>query len=609
VRALAALAVLIAAVASAGGAASAPGEPLLVGFAEDLPKEIGAAAFAEADALGAPAFRLTTQWAPGRTAIPTDEATRLSRAVAAAGGRRLVLAVYGTSGAAAPTTAAARLTYCGYVGTLLATYAVIRDVVIWNEPNKSLFWSPQADAPAQYEALLATCYDSLPASVNVIGLALSSTGNDDAGSTSPGAFIRGVGDAYRASSRTTRIANTAAHHPYGLDAAERPWRRHIGAKPIGMGDWNKLMFNLFRAFEGTGQPIPGEEDVRLWYPESGVQTAVDAGKAGYSGSENVLTVPDFLGGEPESPPPAETSAAPDQATQALDAIRLAACQPHVTAYFNFLLADEPVLSGWQSGALWADRSRKDSWPAFRQAIVAASAGAVDCGALKGGRPSADFMPPTTPQSLRTTLVEPARIDLAWDPSTDGSSISYRVFRNGGHVATVAGTSATVTVAPSTSYTFTVRAIDDAGNLGDAAAPVSVTTPAEAAPQPVPAPAPQPEPQPQPTPQPQPVPEPIPAPAPAAPAVAPSASAVVGAPAAPRRLRATTTKRTVTLTWSRSPDDRRVRLYQVFRDGVLRRSASAVTFREKRIRGRHVYTVRALATDGRRSAPARVVVGR
>jgi hypothetical protein len=48
---------------------------------------------------------------------------------------------------------------------------------------------------------------------------------------------------------------------------------------------------------------------------------------------------------------------------------------------------------------------------------------------------------------------------------------------------------------------------------------------------------------------------------------------------------------------------------VFRDGVLRRSALALRFSEKRLRGRHVYTVRALAADGRRSAPARVVVGR
>jgi len=607
-RGMGGLAAVLAAllVAAGGSARAAPGEPFFVGFSDDLPKEIGASAFVEADALGAPTFRLTTQWAPGRTAIPADEAAKLSSAVAAAGARRLVLAVYGTSGAAAPTTILARQTYCGYVGTLLATYPVIRDVVVWNEPNKSLFWSPQTDAPSQYEALLAACYAALPASVNVIGLALSSTGNDDAVSTSPGAFIRDVGDAYRASGRTGRIFDTVAHHPYGLDAAERPWRKHIGAKPIGMGDWNKLMFNLFRAFDGTGQPIPGEEDVRLWYTESGVQTAVDAGKAGYSGSENVLTLPDFVGGEPESPPPAETSDAPDQATQALDAIGLAACQPFVVAYFNFLLADEPVLSGWQSGALWADRSRKDSWPAFRQAITAATAGAVDCGALKGGRPSADFMPPTTPQSLRTTLVESTRVDLAWDPSADGSSISYRVFRNGGHVATVAGTTAAVTVAPSTAYMFTVRAIDDAGNLGDAAAPVSVTTPAEAAPQPPP----QPQPQPQPTPVPEPLLAPAPAtPAPAPPVAAPSTPAVVGAPAAPTRLRATTTKRTVTLRWSRSADYKRVRLYQVFRDGVLRRSAFAVAFREKRLHGRHVYTVRAVATDGRRSGAARVVVGR
>ena len=366
-------------VAGGGSARAAPGEPFFVGFSEDLPKEIGSAAVTPAAELGGSAFRLTTLWTPGRTVIPAAEATKLNRAVGAVAGQRIVLAVYGESGADAPQDAAARDAYCTYVGTVLAAYPAIQDVVIWNEPNKRLFWNPQAGAPAAYESLLARCYAALPASVNVIGLALSSTGNDDAASTSPGAFIRGVGDAYRARGRTGRILDTVAHHPYGLDAAERPWRKHIAAKPIGLGDWNKLMFNLFRAFDGTGQPVPGEGSVRLWYTESGVQTAVDAGKSGYSGTENTLTVPDDAGGEPESPPPAEMSDAPDQSTQALDAIRLAACQPHVTAYFNFLLADEPVLSGWQSGALWVDRTRKDSWPAFQQAIAAATTGTVTHG--------------------------------------------------------------------------------------------------------------------------------------------------------------------------------------------------------------------------------------
>ena len=615
-RALAALGVIVAAVVSTGGAVSAPGEPLLVGFAEDLPKEIGGDAYAEADALGAPAFRLTTQWAPGQTNIAPDEAVKLSRAAGAATGRRLVLAVYGTSGAAAPRTLAARQTYCGYVGTVLATYPAIRDIVIWNEPNKSLFWSPQADAPEQYEALLAACYAALPPAVNVIGLALSSTGNDDGGSTSPGAFIRRVGDEYRRAGHGGRIMDTVAHHPYGLTGSERPWRQHIGAKPIGMGDWNKLMFNLHLAFSGTGQPIPGEQDIRLWYTESGIQTTVDTGKeGGYSGGENVATLPDWAGGEPEAPAPAMTTAAPDQGTQALDAIRLAACQPFVTAYFNFLLADEPILAGWQSGVLWADRTRKDSWPAFRQAFVAAAAGAVDCASLKGGRPSADFLPPSTPQGLRTTAVAAARVELAWDAATDdASALSYRVFRNGAHVATVDGTTTGVTTSPSTAYTFTVRGIDAAGNLGDAAAPVTVTTPAETAPPPAPPVEPPPAPQPQPDPEPAAAPQPSPAPAPEpvpVPAAAPpvAAPAVVRAPAAPRRLRAVATKRSVTLSWSSSVDRGRIRVYQVFRDGVFRRSGLALRFSEKRLRGRHVYTVRAVATDGRRSAPARVVVGR
>lgn len=77
----------------------------------------------------------------------------------------------------------------------------------------------------------------------------------------------------------------------------------------------------------------------------------------------------------------------------LDATRLAYCQPYVGAIFNFLLADEARLAGWQSGALWADLTPKPSDAAFAQAIGEANAGAIDCDALKGGRPSSDFMPP------------------------------------------------------------------------------------------------------------------------------------------------------------------------------------------------------------------------
>jgi hypothetical protein len=717
-RTVAVAALLLWLLAAGQARPASPGEPFFIGFAEDLPKEIGSAAVAPAVELGGSAFRLTTLWTPGQTAIPASEATKLDRATAAAGAQRLVLAVYAASGADAPQTAAARDAYCAYVSTLLGRYPAIRDVVIWNEPNKRLFWNPQAGAPAAYEALLARCYALLPAHVNVIGLALSSTGNDDAGSTSPGAFIRGVGDAYRANGRTGRILDTVAHHPYGLDAAERPWRRHIAAKPIGMGDWNKLMFNLFRAFDGTAQPIPGEEDVRLWYTEVGFQTAIDAGRPGYSGTENAAVVPDFAGGEPDSPAPADTSAAPDQATQALDAVRLAACQPYVTAYFNFLLADEPVLGGWQSGLLWVDRTRKDSWALFRQAATATTTNAVDCGALKGGRPSADFLPPSTPVGIAGAgAAEPMRVELTWNAATDdASAISYRVFRNGAHVGTTSATSWTNTsVAPSTTYTYTVRALDAAGNLGEQSAPLAVTTPAEPAP-----PAPSPEPPPSAGggggggalppdlslsiaagPSPPRAGEPLdlvltvandPASGMAlgvsatielpagssllapvsyergagctgavaitcfldflpggwstplrlrvapgagtiaasvststaepdvadnraavdvlpAPVAAPVAQPLRPLPAAPGRLRARVRQGRLLLAWARSPDHARVRAYLVFRDGVLRRRARVLSHAERALRGRHVYTVRAVATDGRMSAARRVVVRR
>jgi hypothetical protein len=324
----AAAAVAAAFVCGVPAAAPSDGSGFFVGFSEDLPKQSGSAAVTPARQLGAGAFRFTLQWAPGTTAVSSADAAALGKAVAAASGMRVVLSVYGNAGTAAPVDATARTTYCGYVEDALARFPAIRDVVIWNEPNKRLFWNPQTDAPAQYGALIARCYDVLHAAfpgVNVIGLALSSTGNDDAASISPGAFIRRAGDAYRASGRTAAILDTVGFHPYVRSAGERPWLKHVGQTTIGEGDWNKLMYNLWLAFDGTAQPLPGA-GVRLWYLEDGFQTAVPAAKsAAYSGTENVATIPDWAGGEPESPGPAATTTAPDQGTQALDAIRLAAC--------------------------------------------------------------------------------------------------------------------------------------------------------------------------------------------------------------------------------------------------------------------------------------------
>jgi chitodextrinase len=485
-RLVAAAAVLVATPV----APAAVSAPFFVGFSEDLPKEIGSAAVVPAAALGGSAFRLTTLWTPGQTALTAWETEKLDRAVAARAGQRYLLSVFADAGSKAPQTAAARDEYCTYVRTVLTRYPAVRAVVIWNEPNLGFFWSPQVDATgapvaaARYTALLARCYDVLHAAfpaVNVIGLALSSSGNDNSGSASPGQFIRDVGVAYRSSGRTKPLMDTVAHHPYGAFPTERPWRKHIGSKRIGLGDWNKLMYNLHLAFDGTGQPLPGEGSTSLWYTEWGVQTAVATVKAAsYHGTENAPTLPDYTGGEPATPTPGEATEAPDLYTQALDAARLAACQPDVGAFFNFLLADEPHLAGWQSGPLWADLTPKASAEAYRQAFAEATAGAVDCAALKGGPPSADHLPPSPPTAVGATgAVEPLRVELTWSGAADETGVTaYRVYRDGAHVATTPGdtTWINVSVLPQTTYSYVVRALDAAGNLGNASPAASVTTP-------------------------------------------------------------------------------------------------------------------------------------
>jgi hypothetical protein len=505
------------------------GGGFFVGFSEDMPRAIGEPAVTPARELGAKSFRFTLQWAQGQTRVADSDIVDFQDAVRDTAGLKIVLAVYNLG--YPPQSDVARGQYCAYVRDALTRLPSIRDVVIWNEPNKSLFWSPQlggngaSAAPVAYEALLARCYEVLHeafADVNVIGLALSPTGNDNAGSHSPGAFIRAVGEAYRASGRTRPLLDTVGHHVYGFTASERPWRKHIGSKILSQGDWNKLMYNLWLAFDGTAQAIPGTGGVGIWYMEGGSQTAIDSDKVdAYTGTENVAVIPDFAGGEPEASPPPETSPAPDQFTQVRDSIRLAACQPYVGAYFNFLLFDEPRLAGWQSGAFWADLTPKDSLPGFGLAISEANAGTVDCDALKGGPPSADFMPPAPPTDLAATALEdPLRVDLTWSASSgEPSSTRYYVYRNGAYLGTTAALTWTNrTVAPATTYTYTVRGLDSAGNLGDASALVTVTTSAADSPPPPPPSPPPPAPAPPPPPLPPPAnPQPSPPPTASAPA--------------------------------------------------------------------------------------------
>jgi hypothetical protein len=388
---IAVLAAALVALLAAPGTVRA-GEGFFVGISDDDLKYDAAPAAGALRGLGARAVRLTLLWSQGQTELSAADRLWFDRALAAGGDLRVVLSVYGASSAHTPLDGASRDQYCGYVRGALARYPQIRDVVIWNETNKSFFWQPQFNgdgtsaAPAAYAALLARCWDVLHAFRSDVNLltSTSSRGNDNPAavsnvSHSPANFIVELGEAYRASGRAAPIFDTVGHHPYGEHSSERPWRKHPLSTTIGQGDWDKLTQAYHDGFGGSPQPSPGRcvagRCAPIWYMEVGYQTTVDPARAAlYGGAENAQhALPAAAGGDPPGSAPDERSLAPDQATQLRDAVRLAYCQPFVEAYFNFLLRDERDLARWQSGVFFPDWSPKGSFGALAAVIAEAAA--------------------------------------------------------------------------------------------------------------------------------------------------------------------------------------------------------------------------------------------
>jgi Domain of unknown function (DUF1929)/Bacterial Ig domain len=91
----------------------------------------------------------------------------------------------------------------------------------------------------------------------------------------------------------------------------------------------------------------------------------------------------------------------------------------------------------------------------------------------------DTQAPTAPENLAAGTVTASKVPLTWSPSSDDQGVAgYRIFREATQVGEVAGTSFTdSTVSASTTYTYTVKAFDAAGNLSPASNQVTVTTPA------------------------------------------------------------------------------------------------------------------------------------
>ncbi|MFB7597861.1 glycosyl hydrolase family 18 protein [Streptomyces sp. NPDC056160] len=146
------------------------------------------------------------------------------------------------------------------------------------------------------------------------------------------------------------------------------------------------------------------------------------------------------------------------------------------------------------------------------------------------------VPPTAPGTPKATAVTAHSVALGWTAAQPGDHTvaSYDVLSGTDTVATVSGTSATVTgLTPATGYTFTVRAKDTRGNTGPASAPLTVRT------------------------------------------VDPSTDPTP--PTAPGNLRSTgKTSSSVSLAWEKSTDNVGVAAYDVYRGATLAKSVGADT---------------------------------
>lgn len=190
----------------------------------------------------------------------------------------------------------------------------------------------------------------------------------------------------------------------------------------------------------------------------------------------------------------------------------------------------------------------------------------------GGGNSGDTTAPTAPTGLAATAVTSNSVTLSWNASSDNVGVTgYRVYNGSNLVGTVSGSTLSHTVTglnANTSYTFTVRAVDGAGNSSSPSNSVTVTT---------------------------------------SPAVNDTQ-----APSAPGNLHVmgTPTSSSVTLMWSPSTDNVGVTGYRIYRGSTLSVTVSGTetsfTVTGLSAATSYTFTVRAIDAAGNESAASNTV---
>ena len=96
-------------------------------------------------------------------------------------------------------------------------------------------------------------------------------------------------------------------------------------------------------------------------------------------------------------------------------------------------------------------------------------------------PSADATAPSVPANVSAAALDEHSVDVKWDASSDNVGVGgYRIFRDGapnpvGSTRTTEFVDTDAQLAPSTTYTYTVEAVDRAGNASSASSAANATT--------------------------------------------------------------------------------------------------------------------------------------
>jgi hypothetical protein len=329
----------------------------------------GASFLALMNDVGLRELRIPVRWDPARPSrIEHEREIRALLPVAALRGVNVALSVQGAH-ARALSSPQASTEFPAFMQRVARAFPAVEDVIVGNEPNQPKFWQPQYDelgrnvSGSGYETILAASYDALKAvnpEIDVVGLGLSSRGNDDPGaagnvSTSPVRFLQELGAAYRASGRARPLMDELAYHPYPRRDTDSLAAGYLWPN-AGVTNMGRIKQAFWDAFNGTGQPT-FEDGLRLRLDEVGWQVRVPrASLPGYFGSETVK-------------PTSEAR----QAAIYSSLVRYAACDPTVDALLFFGMRDEANLARWQAGLVRANGTPRKSYLAVK-AVLAETGG-------------------------------------------------------------------------------------------------------------------------------------------------------------------------------------------------------------------------------------------